>query len=227
MFSNQDYNRLRLSIDRESAIANILEGAEGHMQNSLQTGCPSRKPNEDGSMAILEQALAELRRQNEEKSTLLAELRHRMKNNLQTVQSLLRIQKSRTQNAAVRCELAALETHVAALNGVDGELLALEGDRAIDLAIYFRRLMLKLKEAFHTDCSPLTFRLNLESVIVPCRTAADLGLLINEAVTNSFKHAVPKGASEICLTPARNAWTRNSGNTVLRNSNSSSVSSRA
>ena len=150
--------------------------------------------------AAVQAALDRVTRESEEKSLLLAELRHRMKNNLQTVQSLLRLQKARIHNPAARQELARLELHIAALNGVDGELLVSDANRPVDLGTYLRRLMGKLKEAFATEFRPVNFQLELDRIEVPFRAAANIGLLVNEAVTNSFKHAVSKGADEIRLT---------------------------
>jgi two-component sensor histidine kinase len=147
----------------------------------------------------LQAALDRVTRESEEKSLLLAELRHRMKNNLQIVQSLLRLQKARSHNSATRQELARLEMHIAALNGVDGELLVCDTNRPVDLGMYLRRLMNKLRAAFDAESSPVTFRLDLDRIDIPLNAAANIGLLVNEAVTNSFKYAVPKGANEICL----------------------------
>ena len=151
----------------------------------------------------LQSALDRVTRESEEKTLLLSELRHRMKNNLQTVQSLLRLQKSRTPNPSARKELSHLEMQIAALNGVDGELLVADEKRFVDLGMYLRRLMGKLKDAFGINAGPILFRVELDAVEIPCRTAANIGLLINEAVTNSFKHAVPNGATEICVTLKR------------------------
>lgn len=151
----------------------------------------------------LQAALDQVSRESEDKSLLLSELRHRMKNNLQTVQSLLRLQKARTSNIPARNELAHLEIQIAALNGVDGELLVTEATQPIDFGSYLRRLLGKLKDAFGTEDGTVTFRIDLEAIQVPCRTASNIGLLVNEAVTNSFKHAVPNGATEICVSLKR------------------------
>lgn len=157
------------------------------------------EPLSNVAPTTLQAALDRVTRESEEKTLLLSELRHRMKNNLQTVQSLLRLQKSRTLNVSAKSELAHLEMQIAALNGVDGELLVTEAKQFVDLGKYLRRLLAKLKDAFETSTALVSFRVDLDAVEVPCRTAANLGLLVNEAVTNSFKHAVPNGASEISV----------------------------
>lgn len=152
------------------------------------------------ALVTLQSALDRVTRESKEKSLLLTELRHRMKNNLQTVQSLLRLQRSRLHSSASKEELAHLEMHIAALSGVDGELLVADANRSVDLSKYLRRLMGKLKEAFVTDSYPVIFRLDLDGVEFSLHAASNIGLLVNEAVTNSFKHAVSKGTNEICLT---------------------------
>jgi two-component sensor histidine kinase len=150
--------------------------------------------------AAIQAALNRVIRESEEKSLFLAELQHRMKNNLQTVQSLLRLQKTYMSNSAARQELVRLEMHIAALNDVGGELLMPDANQVVDLETYLRRLMGKLKDVFATEFRPVHFRLELDRIEVPFRAATNIGLLVNEAVTNSFKHAVSKGADEICLT---------------------------
>lgn len=165
----------------------------------LGTARPREELHSSVGPATVQAALDQVRRESEEKTLLLSELRHRMKNNLQTVQSLLRLQKSRTSNVSARSELAHLEMQIAALNGVDGELLVAEAKQFVDLSSYLRRLLAKLKDAFGASSALVSFRVDLDAVDVPCRAASNLGLLVNEAVTNSFKHAVPNGATEISV----------------------------
>ena len=176
---------------------------EGRMLNSSTGDYPMAGRHEELHSSVapmtLQAALDQVTRESEEKSLLLSELRHRMKNNLQTVQSLLRVQKSRTSNFSTKSELAHLEMQIAALNGVDGDLLVTEAKQFVDLSNYLRRLLAKLKDAFGASCALVLFRVDVDAVEVPCRTAANIGLLVNEAVTNSFKHAVPNGATEISV----------------------------
>lgn len=161
------------------------------------------EPRQGLALKTLQATLDRVTRECEEKSLLLSELRHRMKNNFQTVQSLLRLQKARTPNFSTKNELANLEMQIAALNGVDGELLVAEANQSLDLGAYLRRLLGKLKDAFGANPSLVRFRMDIDAIDVPCRTAANIGLLVNEAITNSLKHAVPDGASEIYVSLKR------------------------
>jgi PAS domain S-box-containing protein len=166
----------------------------------------ARKQEEDHMRA----ALKELSEAVEAKSLLLDELHHRMKNNHQVILSMIRLQKARPIGLEAKAELNNMETRIAALSGVGGELLLAREDQPIDLSTYLRHLVGKLKDVFCLAPLSVAFRLDLEDIKVPAKTAANIGLLINEAITNSFKHAVPKGATEISV-----GLSRNHGNILL------------
>ena len=137
------------------------------------------------------------------KSLQLRELRHRMRNNFQVVLSMIRLEKSRPLGSEALAELRDMENRITALNGVDGELLLESEDQPVALADYIRQLAGRLEALFRHDFRPVSFLLTLEAMEAPAKTAAHLGLLINEAITNSFKHAVPRGATEIALSLAK------------------------
>lgn len=99
----------------------------------------------------------------------------------------------------MKTQLGHIELYIAALNGADGELLTTGDARPVSLNRYLRRLMDKLKATYACVAETVSFCVNLEEVEVPAKIATNVGLLVNEAVTNSFKHAVPRGAGEISL----------------------------
>jgi PAS domain S-box-containing protein len=133
---------------------------------------------------------------------LLHELRHRMKNNFQVLLTMIRLEKARPLGSETIAELEDLENRILAFNGVDCELVIAGEDQPIAFATYVRHLMGKLEQIFCHATRPVVLRLALDEIDVPAKKATHLGLLINEAVTNAFKHAVPKGATEITLTVA-------------------------
>lgn len=136
-----------------------------------------------------------------EEALLLSELRHRYKNNLQTIRSFLHLKALHTQDAEVRHDLNDVEMYITILSGVDGELLVCDERNPILLGDYLRRLVEKLKDVFENAGGAAAIRLELRSSFqIPVKAAAIVGLIVNEAITNSFKHAVPRGATRIDLT---------------------------
>lgn len=148
--------------------------------------------------------LEELLRENEEKSLLLAELRHRIKNNFQMTQSVLRLKKSSIADESAKRDFASIETLISALNGVDGELLTADASEPVELSRYLRRLTAKIRHVYASVSGRAKFHIDLQETHVQPRAATNIGLIVNEAITNSFKHAVPRGANEVCLVLNRN-----------------------
>lgn len=133
-------------------------------------------------------------------STLLSELRHRIKNNQQSLLSLVRRQRINVSQE-VRDALQEVESSIIAVNGVDSDLVLGEPDQRTDLASYLHRLCPRLERAFQGS---FVIICSLDPHIeVSADCGLVVGLLVNEMVTNSFKHAVPKGATKIWVDLSR------------------------
>lgn len=130
---------------------------------------------------------------------LLRELRHRVKNNFQVLLSILHLEKTRLLGSEAIAVLANMETRINALNGINAQLLLTEETQPIALAPYIQRLAEALAESFERAPYPVAFELVLDQIDMPAKVATHLGLLINEAVTNTFKHAVLRGATKITV----------------------------
>jgi two-component sensor histidine kinase len=145
-------------------------------------------------------ATAELRRRAEDNERLLRELQHRVKNNLQVMVGLVEVQARRTRSAQTVAALRAIGRRIEALRLLHDKLhLAGEVDR-VDLGDYLGQLMAGLLR-FHEGEAP-RIRLILEverGVVTSPDAAAPLGLLVNEFVTNSLKHAFAGGPGTVSL----------------------------
>jgi len=138
-------------------------------------------PDPDGR--ALEAALAE-------KSALLHEVGHRVKNNLQLVASLILLQSRRTAEDGARAALKTVLERVNAVASVNRRLF--QGDpQQFEVAGFIRDLTADLAAAAGRD--DLKIALDLDPVDIPAASAAAFALVFNELLGNALKHAFPAG----------------------------------
>ncbi|HEY9881644.1 MAG TPA: PAS domain S-box protein, partial [Leptolyngbyaceae cyanobacterium] len=147
---------------------------------------------------------ADLRRSLHEKDVLLAEVHHRVKNNLQIVSSLLELQANRTEDETAHAALISSQNRVIAMALIHETLYHSKDLSCIDFGQYIQQLAGGLFRAYEAET---TLRLNLTSetcLTLPSDIAISLGLILNELVTNALKHGEfrhQKGTLEIGLQP--------------------------
>ena len=118
-----------------------------------------------------------------EKETLLKEIHHRVKNNLQIIASLLNLQASNAEEGTR--ELWQESVHrVRSMALVHEHLYGGTSHEHLDLAVYLKRLIYSVQAA----SVPRRFALELEEVPVTLDVATPIGLVANELVTNAIKH---------------------------------------
>jgi len=137
-----------------------------------------------------------------EKEILLGEIHHRVKNNLQVISSLLSLQM-RDAEPATRTVLVENITRVQTMSLIHDKLYEQTSLAQIDLAKYLNELVQMILSCYpssgnvllNVDCEPI--HIDVEKAI-PC------GLIVNEIVTNSLKHAFAgKESGEIQVTARR------------------------
>jgi two-component sensor histidine kinase len=143
-------------------------------------------------------AAAELRRRAEDNGRLLRELQHRVKNNLQVMVGLVEVQVRRARTAPAKAALHAVGRRVEALRLLHDKLhLAGEVDR-VDLGDYLGQLAAGLLRFHEGEAARIRLVLEVErGIIASPDAAAPLGLLVNEFITNSFKHAFGGGPGTV------------------------------
>ena len=134
---------------------------------------------------------ARLRLLVDEKQILIKEVHHRVKNNLQMISSLLRLQAEGTSEPGTRAALMASHGRVDSMSMVH-EMFYQSGDlRRVDLAPFLRNLTSNLAAAYDLEGGPVRVRIDADPVQVPLDTAIRVGLVVNELVSNALKHAFP------------------------------------
>jgi two-component sensor histidine kinase len=133
------------------------------------------------------------RRDSEIKTTLLQEVHHRVKNNLQIISSLLDLQADARNDPLVLQALEDSRHRVRAMALVHETLYQSEDLARLDLASYLQNLADYLVDAYDGFTSDITLQLQVDSVPLGLDRAVPCGLMISELVTNALKHAFPDG----------------------------------
>ena len=131
----------------------------------------------------------------QEKEILLREIHHRVKNNMQVVSSLLTLQAERIDNEHVRQALLDSQQRIHAMAMIHETLYGGQNLAVIDLSEYLGHLVRYLKDIY---CSHEGVCINVElgKVELSLDQAVPCGLIVNELVTNSFRHAFVEGRGE-------------------------------
>ncbi len=128
-----------------------------------------------------------------EKEILLQEIHHRVKNNLQVVTSLLRLQSEHVSDERTQAMFQEARNRVQAIGGIH-ELLYRSADLAhIDFAAYLDRLARDLFSFYGLSDDRVHLSIDVDHTTLEIKEAMPCGLLVNELVTNCLKHAFPNG----------------------------------
>jgi two-component sensor histidine kinase len=134
----------------------------------------------------------ELRKALEEKELLLRELNHRVKNNLSVIKSLVQLQRSRSEDPAFLEATGELIGRIFAISLVHDQL---DNDRSlasVDPAQYLAALVSNIESGL-LGLEPASVALDIDTGgrLLQTEAALSLGLIVNEVLTNAFKHALP------------------------------------
>ncbi len=140
--------------------------------------------------------------QNEEKTTLVKEIHHRVKNNLQIIVSLLRLQKSEIKSKEAKEQFSQAINRIMVMSLIHRKLYQENELAKVKIASYLQELSEDIKSLSDTG---FRTKINVHSEIekVGLKTIVPLGLLINELVSNSIKHAfseITSGEIQIQIT---------------------------
>jgi len=130
-----------------------------------------------------------------EKDALLKEIHHRVKNNLQIISSLLNLQAAQNENQAVAQALAEGQSRVRSMALIH-EILYRSDDLAqIDFGAYIRQLTAQLHQTYAMHDGRVAVDVQTDEVFLTMETAVPCGLILNELVSNAFKHGFDNGRS--------------------------------
>jgi two-component sensor histidine kinase len=148
-----------------------------------------------------DQVTERLRASEARKEALLREIHHRVKNNLAVICSLLYLQSTHTKDAQAVQVFREMERRVHSIALVHESLCDFENLTHIDFSQYARALVEDILSSREGVTAPVRMKMLLEPVLMTTDLAVSCGLILNELITNAFKHGFPAGTGgEIKLT---------------------------
>lgn len=153
------------------------------------------------------QAEAEIKASLQEKDLLLKEVNHRVKNNLQIIDSLFKHQIRHTKNKKTIEILKECQNRVNAITLLHKKIEQAKYFAKIDFSGYIRSLLSSLFDTYNIDTKITILEINIDDVFLENGIALPCGLIINELVSNSLKHAFPaneKGVIQISFYSSNN-----------------------
>lgn len=140
----------------------------------------------------------ELKKSLNEKEMLLKEIHHRVKNNLMVISSLLNLQSNYIKNKEDFDMFRESQNRAKSMALIHELLYRSDDLKSIDFGDYMGTLIKHLFNTYVDDPQYLKLNLDLQKIKLDINTSIPLGLIVNELVSNSLKHAFPKGkAGEI------------------------------
>jgi PAS domain S-box-containing protein len=139
----------------------------------------------------------ELKAALKEKEVLLKEIHHRVKNNLQVISSMLNLQAMHIPDEASQQVFAESQGRVQSIALVHETLYESEDLSSVNFADYINTLVTTVMQAQSSPERNIATMIDADGVRLPVGSAIPCGLIINELVTNSLKHAFPNRSAGV------------------------------
>jgi two-component sensor histidine kinase len=142
---------------------------------------------------VLTRDISELRRRDRlllSKDATIREIHHRVKNNLQTISSLLRLQGRRFESPEAKQAIEESVRRIRAIALVH-EILSREAGDDVAFIEIVRPLVRMVEEGMSSPDFPVTFQLEGEAGVLPATVATPLAVVLNELLQNAIDHAFP------------------------------------
>lgn len=189
-------NKLESGIDVKKETVRLRK--DGHFVNVQITGNSLDLGNNRKGKFIIYNDISSHKKSEEqikaslmEKEVLLKEIHHRVKNNLQVVASLLYLQSRKIKDKQIESMFLNCQNRVKSISLIHEKLYQTNDLARVDFDKYIKSLIYHLFNSFSVKSNQIALSIKSENIFMTMDTAIPCGLIINELVTNSLKHAFP------------------------------------
>lgn len=124
-----------------------------------------------------------------EKETLLKEIHHRVKNNLQIISSLLNLQANRTDDEQLKRIMGEARNRISSMALIHQKIYQSGNLSSVDFQAYIEQMAQSIEANFNNEKKRIMHHVNTNGIVLDIDTSIPLGLIINELLTNSYKYA--------------------------------------
>ena len=149
------------------------------------------------------QKTAELQAMVETKELLIKEVHHRVKNNLQIILSIIRLEGDTIKERQEKISFTNLENRINSISKTYNMLLIKDNLEEIDMQEYIDSLLADIEETVHYTDKDIDIITDIHAKI-PLRESVYIGLIINELVTNAYKYAFDDNKGTISISLKQN-----------------------
>gem|GEM_PF-5175950 len=142
-------------------------------------------------VSVLKRTELELQKANRIKENLLDELRHRVRNNLQTIYALLALQSSAVESLEMAVLLKESQKRVRTIAQIQDQIFQSQDPSLINLGEFLHRLAARLFKTYHADPQKIALTVDSPEIVLPLNTALPCILVMGELVSNAVRHAFP------------------------------------
>lgn len=125
----------------------------------------------------------------EDKNTLLKEIHHRVKNNLQVISSLLGLQSRYVKDDNVLDAIKSGRSRVQSMSLLHQNLYRTENLKGVDMKKYFSNLAQNLFDTYNLEEKNIALEVDIEDIDLDIDSVVPIGLITNELISNALKHA--------------------------------------
>lgn len=152
----------------------------------------------------LQKSMQRVQKQDQEKKVLLQEIHHRVKNNLQVIISMLRLQINTHKNEAIIQSLNEAIDRINAIALIHEKIYQSEQLNEVDSEVYIKELSEEIIANFGSD-KKIELNVNIDSFPFDLENSLPIALIINELITNSIKHGFSnKESGQITISVTKN-----------------------
>ena len=182
----------KVEIEKRKAEINSLKVTQKRNQNRIMGGALlilaivivfliTEKRKSDKLSTSLKKSLTQ-------KEILMKEIHHRVKNNLQVISSLLRLQSATLKEEAAKQALGESQNRVLSIALIHQKLYQEENMESVEFSTFANELFKQLTSVFDNKSKNVTLKNNIPQTFFHIDVAVSLGLILNELYTNTFKY---------------------------------------